>query len=310
MVYGHNLNFDSIDYENVISRSIKFIHDYRIKLDRDGLLLGLSGGLDSAVIAKLCVMAEGKENVKALILPEKDSGKKNISDAVDYAKELGIKYKKINITPFVKKFGLYRSFFLNNLPLLRSQRNNLMEKLNNKFEKKTGVSPFESGLCGIRSDKYANFLKKANAYFRVKHRIRMLLLYKYAELENRMVVGAANKTEKMIGFFVKHGCDHATDIMPILGLYKAQVKILAQRLHLPQKFTQKDPSPDIMPGMTDEKLIGMEYDLLDRILYLIEKEEKTESISSQLDCDIKKVSLVNSLVNKSHHMREVYDLKY
>ena len=54
----------------------------------------------------------------------------------------------------------------------------------------------------------------------------------------------------------------------------------------------------------------MEYDLLDRILYLIEKEEKTESISSQLDCDIKKVSLVNSLVNKSHHMREVYDLKY
>ena len=277
-------------------------------MNRDGVVIGLSGGLDSAVIVKLCVLAVGKKNVKVLILPEKDSNKLNIQDALNYAKLLGVKYKKINITPFEKKFRLYHSFILNCIPLLRSQRNRLTEKMNAYYEKKTGTNFFESSLAGIRGKKFSKYLRKVNAYYRVKHRIRMLLLYKYAELENRMVVGAANKTEKMIGFFVKHGCDHASDIMPILNLYKTQVRLLAKYLDIPSIFLDKQPSPDIVPGVIDERVIGIKYELLDKILFLIENKKSNDEISDVLDIDESKVDYVKSLLDKSEHMRKVYDM--
>jgi len=136
----------------------------------------------------------------------------------------------------------------------------------------------------------------------------MLLLYKYAELENRMVVGAANKTEKMIGFFVKHGCDHASDIMPILNLYKTQVRLLAKYLDIPSIFLDKQPSPDIVPGVIDERVIGIKYELLDKILFLIENKKSNDEISDVLDIDESKVDYVKSLLDKSEHMRKVYDM--
>jgi len=99
----------------------------------------------------------------------------------------------------------------------------------------------------------------------------MVLLYLNGELENRLVVGAANKTEYRIGFFVKHGCDDDADIMPILGLYKTQVRELARYLNVPADIREKPPSPDIIPGITDEEAIGIPYEELDLTLMAIEK---------------------------------------
>ena len=301
------LEFDPAEFANSAK---DLISSCLIELDRDGIVLGLSGGLDSAVIATLCKEAIGADKILLLIMPERDSDKQNINDAIEFASNLGLQYKIIKITPFIKKFGVYRSFFLNRLPVWGKLRSKISSTLYNHYKKKTAFTPFESGLTGIKKGKYSKYLKGANAYYRIKHRIRMLLLYKYAELENRLVVGAANKSELMTGFFVKHGCDHAVDVMPILSLYKTQVKELAKHLKIPKHFITKSPSPDIVPGITDEQAMGISYNELDKILYLLEQKVDKEKIAKQLHVTQSKVSHVERLIKKSEHMRKIYDLGF
>ena len=79
----------------------------------------------------------------------------------------------------------------------------------------------------------------------------MVLIYYHAEQQNRSVIGSVNKTEQKIGFFVKFGCDHLADFMPIVSLYKTQVIQLANYLHVPEKIIKKAPSPDLLPGLDD-----------------------------------------------------------
>ncbi|MDI3473747.1 MAG: synthase [Candidatus Woesearchaeota archaeon] len=134
----------------------------------------------------------------------------------------------------------------------------------------------------------------------------MVLLHLYGELENRLIVGAANKTEYKIGFFVKHGCDDAADIMPIINLYKTQVRELAKYLKIPSKILEKAPSPDILPGLNDEETIGLSYESLDMILLALEKGWQSSEISDSLQIDNKKVEYVKNLIKKSEHMRQVY----
>lgn len=93
----------------------------------------------------------------------------------------------------------------------------------------------------------------------------MLLLYNYAELDNLLVLGTCNKTEKTIGFFVKYG-DAAADASPLEGLYKTQVYQLAKFLSIPEEIIERPPSPDLLPGITDEYAIALAYETLDRIL--------------------------------------------
>jgi len=132
------------------------------------------------------------------------------------------------------------------------------------------------------------------------------MLYLYAELENKLVVGTANKTEYKIGFFVKHGCDDAVDIMPILNLYKTQVRKLARFLDIPSNIIEKPPSPDIIPGIIDEEAIGMPYEKLDLILLALEKGWENSEIARTLEVREKEVTYVRNLVQKSEHMRKTY----
>ena len=303
MNIDEELKFDPAAFTNTAKNSIS---NCLTKLDRDGIVLGLSGGIDSAVVATLCKRSVGADKILLLIMPERDSNKQNIKDAIELASSLGIRYKIINITPLIKKFGLYRYFFLNKLPIWGNLRTKISKMCHNYHKKKTGFTPFESSLTGIKQSKFSKYLRGANAYYRIKHRIRMLLLYKYADLENKLVVGAANKSELMTGFFVKHGCDHATDIMPILSLYKTQVKELANHLNIPKHFISKSPSPDIVPGITDEEAMDISYDQLDKILYLLEQKTTKEKIAQQLNINSKKILHVENLIKKSEHMRKLY----
>lgn len=286
--------------------AIDLIRNTQTKLDRQGIVLGLSGGLDSAIITELCLRAVGANKILILILPERDSGKQNIKDAIEFAESLGIRYKKICITPFIKKFGVYRHFILNWLPVWGKLRDRISRFGYNHYSKVTTSTPFESSLTGIKDGKYAKQLRGSNAYYRIKHRIRMLLFYKYAELENRLVVGAANKSELMTGFFVKHGCDDACDVMPIINLYKTQVRDLAKHLNIPEHFITKSPSPDIIPGITDEEAMGIQYDILDKILYLQEQGKSNDEIAKQLTVSLDTVAHVERLTKKSEHMRHLY----
>ncbi len=295
-----------IDAERLSYSLENFIKEYVEKLEREGIILGLSGGIDSAVLASLCKRAVGEKNVLALIMPEKDSKKENIQDAVDFANKLNIKSKLIDITPYLKKLKIYKLFLLNRLPFIGKSKSSIVKKAYNFYEQKTGKTPFSSSIKGFKDKKYSSYLKKNNAYYRIKHRMRMILLYLNAELENRLVVGAANKTEYKTGFFVKHGCDDDADIMPLLNLYKTQIRQLAHYLNITTKIIQKQPSPDILPGITDEQALGISYEKLDLILLAVEKGWEIEEISKTIEISKNKIIQVIDLNKQSEHMRKTY----
>ena len=135
----------------------------------------------------------------------------------------------------------------------------------------------------------------------------MLLLYLYAELENGLVVGAANKSEYRIGYFVKHGCDDASDIMPLLNLYKTQVRELAQYLNIPARIIEKPPSSDMIPGLADdEEVIGISYEKMDLILLALEKGWELSDIAKTLEIKEDEVIYIQNMMQKSEHMRKIF----
>jgi len=289
-----------------LSRKI-FIREYTEKLEREGVILGLSGGIDSAVIAVLCVRALGPKKTLALIMPEKDSKKEHTEDALNFARELNIETKLIDITPYLEELGVYKLFPLDKLLSWGKLKGAFVKKVYRFYERKTGKIPFLEGLSGFKDKEYSSYLAKGNAYYRVKHRLRMILLYLYGEMENRLVVGAANNSEYKIGYFVKHGCDDATDIMPLLNLYKTQVRELARYLNIPARIIEKPPSPDVMPGLAnDEEVIRISYEKMDLILLALEKGWKLSDIVKALKIEENDVIYIKNLIQKSEHMRKIY----
>ena len=296
-----------IDPEKVALSLENFIREYTEKLEREGVILGLSGGIDSAVIAALCVRALGSKKTFALIMPEKDSKKEHTKDALNFAQELGIEAKLINITPYLEELGVYKLFPMDKLLSSGKLKGALVRKAYHFYERKTGKLPFLESLSGFKDKEYSSYLAKGNAYYRAKHRLRMILLYLYGELENRLVVGTGNKSEYKIGYFVKHGCDDATDIMPLLNLYKTQVRELARYLNILARIIEKPPSPDVMPGLTnDEEVIRISYEKLDLILLALEKEWKVLDIVKNLGVKEDKVIYIKKLIHKSEHMRKIF----
>ena len=185
-----------------------------------GIVLGLSGGLDSSVVAALAKEAVGKAKVLALILPCV-SQRQDLKDAQLVARELGITTKTIDLSKICR---------------------DLMQVLPK-----------------------AGKLAAAN----LKPRLRMLVLYYFANKLNYLVCGTGNKSEIMTGYFTKHG-DGATDILPIGGLFKQQVWRLAEELKIPRRVIDKAPSAGLWQGQTDEGEMGITYRELDSILSRLE----------------------------------------
>ena len=96
-----------LDSKSEVDRICKFIKDQTVDMRKDGIVIGLSGGIDSALAAELCVKAVGKENVFGLILPETDSNPISAKYAKKQAEGLGIAYEIIDISPTLKGFGTY-----------------------------------------------------------------------------------------------------------------------------------------------------------------------------------------------------------
>jgi NAD+ synthase len=295
-----------VDCEKLAPRLEGFIRDHMEKLEREGVVLGLSGGVDSAVVAALCKRAVGADRVLALVMPEKYSAESHRRDALELAGLLGVRAELIDITPYLRKFGTYRLLPLGRLPLPGKARDYLTRKAMKFYEGKAGETPFSASLLGFRGKEFASYFRRGNAHYRIKHRVRMVLLYLRAELENRLVVGAANKTEVSIGFFVKHGCDDASDVMPIAGLYKTQVRALARHLGIPAHMIEKPPSPDIIGGITDEEAIGVPYEGLDLILAGLERGLSVPDLAKAVRTGEDRVLYVKGLTVKSEHMRKTY----
>jgi len=115
-------------------------------------------------------------------------------------------------------------------------------------------------------------LRKGN----VMARIRMMAIFDFAKLNNALVVGTENKSEYYLGYFTRFG-DAASDVEPLLTLYKTQVRQLAKELKLPEVFLQKTPSADLWSGQSDEAELGFSYELADQVLsYLIDQNKSAK----------------------------------
>ena len=269
---------------------------------RDGAIVGLSGGIDSAVVAALAVRALGPERVLGLLLPERDSEPRSKRDALRLARSLGIRHKTIGLALPLAVLGVYRQVPLWVLPT-RRLRAKMVRRYYTRYAEALGEqeTPFSAVMVGTRGLS-GPWLNQAVAYHRVKVRLRMALLYYQAELENLLVVGTCNRTELAVGFFVKHG-DAAADVDPLTGLYKTQVRQLAAHLGVPPEIIARPPSPDLLPGLSDEFAIGMDYATLDRVLWLLEQGEEPGAIAAALGLDLAQVHYVQELTRRSDHMR-------
>lgn len=139
----------------------------------------------------------------------------------------------------------------------------------------------------------------------LKARIRMSIIYYYANANNFLVSGTGNKSEILIGYFTKHG-DGACDIEPIGDLYKNGVYEIAKYLDVPQEIIDKPPRAGLWNNQTDEDEIGMSYDLIDQILYLYtEKDCSDAEIAGKLGIPTDDVNMIITKVIRSKHKSKV-----
>jgi NAD+ synthase len=283
--------------EEVCDQIEDFLKSQLETLGRSGILIGISGGLDSALALYLSVRGVGKERVRAYYLPEHDSKPLHRKHAQWIAHELGIRMDIIDLTPILKTIGVYRLLPIRFLPT-RRLKSTLV-----RFGRRLTESGEPEDLLQERfRGKPNSLISKGNAYASIKHRMRMVLLYYHAEIHNLMVVGAANKTEWLTGTFSKWGVDQCADVMPILHLYRSQLMSIAEYLDIPEEIRSKAADPDVLPGLDDkERLLGS-FQVTDQILWGLEHGLSQEDLATQFGEKI--FDRILGLWESSRHMRQ------
>lgn len=284
----------AIDPESETRKIVTFIAHAVKELGKKGTVLGLSGGLDSAVVAHLCVRALSSKRVLGLILPERDSAPHSLEDARRVAEQLGIKTQVIELTSILSALGAYRS-----IPRWAT-RPWLVQRVYKRFKRKKRVSYLIHSLGPPAERPEFSFATFALP----KLRLRMITLYQHANHLGYAVVGTTNRTEWEVGHYDRYG-DGACDIDPIRHLYKTQVRELACYLGVPARIIEKPPSPDLIPGITDELALGISYTELDPILSLLGRGTTDDEVVKIVGVAKEAVVEVRRAVEEARKMRRL-----
>jgi NAD+ synthase len=260
----------------------------RSHLHRRGLVIAISGGVDSAVCAALAVRAVGPDRVFGLLLSERDSASESTLRGRKVVKQLGIAHAEFDITPVLDALGCYhwrdeaiRAVF----PAYTTDWKNKIVIAGGQagcfnYFKLVVQSPdrqlFEERLD---SKNYLQIVAATN----FKQRVRKTLEYFHADRLHYAVVGTPNRLEYDQGFFVKNG-DGSADVKPIAHLYKTQVYALARYLELPEDICNTQPSTDTysLAQGQDEFYFALPYDKMDTALLAYNSGVPTAKLAVEL----------------------------
>jgi NAD+ synthase len=260
-------------------------------LHKRGLVVAISGGIDSSVCAALCVRAIGKGKVYGLLLPEQDSAKASTSRGDLLANHLGIDYELFNIAPTLEAIGCYRE----RDEAIRSVFPNYSDGWANKIIIQGGlegrVNHFalvvrtpdgEMKEARLPLQEYLKIVAATN----FKQRIRKTMEYFHADRLNYAVVGTPNRLEYDQGFFVKNG-DGSADVKPIAHLYKTQVYALARHMGLPEEICSAEPTTDTysLDQGQDEFYFALPYGQMDLALYALNQGHSAAELATVLEID-------------------------
>ena len=254
--YDNLLDLNLREEEN---RILDFIRKTVSESKKKGVVIGISGGIDSAVVAQLCVKALNKENVLSILMFEKDKNNVDYKHAKNLINTLSVKFIDYSITDIFNTF------------------------VNNLY---------------VTNDKIA--------LGNVKARIRMTLLYYYANIYDYLVVGTGDLSEKLMGYFTKYG-DGGADFFPISHLYKSQIKQLAKYFDLDEEIIKKPSSPNLWDNHKASDELPLEYEKLDLVLFKLFKEQISDSmISQQLNIPINIIAEISNRmkINKHKHVSQ------
>ena len=206
---------------------VQWLRDRAEDAGAHGFVVGLSGGIDSAVVARLCQMAT-PNRVLGIILPCY-SHTQDEADARLLAEAFGIPTARVDLSPV--------------------------------FDALTGE--LHGAVKGLPQSVHVTDIKQQMPEANIKPRLRMTSLYFIANSLNYLVAGTGNRCELHIGYFTKYG-DGGSDVLPIGHLLKSEVRTMAKQLGVPDPIIDKAPSAGLWIGQTDEAEMGFTYDMLEQ----------------------------------------------
>jgi NAD+ synthase len=255
---------------------------------RRGVVIALSGGVDSSVCAALAVRAFGPAKVFGLMLPEHDSSPTSLTRATTVANQFGIRFEVEDIAPALEALGCYRR----RDEAIRA----VFPDYGEGWKCKIAIAGGREGTFNyfklvVRSPtgQQKEARMPVREYLQVvaatnfKQRIRKTFEYYYADRFNYSVIGTPNRLEYDQGFFVKNG-DGAADVKPIAHLYKTQVYALARHLGIPDEICNAAPTTDTysLAQGQDEFYFALPYDKMDLALWAHNHDVPAAALAARL----------------------------
>ena len=263
-----------IDPRNETARIVDAIREHVESLRRRGIVVGVSGGVDSAVVAALSARAVGRDRVLALLMPEYCASSDSLALGQVVAQRLAVPTVVEEIGPALEYLGCYRRQHDAIRSVLPQYEDGWKFKLvmpslteRERFSvTRLHVEAADNQVILVRLT--AQAYREIVAATNFKQRVRKMFEYHHADRLQYAVAGTPNRLEFDQGFFVKQG-DGAADLKPIAHLYKTQVYQLARYLEIPEEVTLRPPTTDTfsLPQTQEEFYFALPYDRMDLCLY-------------------------------------------